>query len=269
MRCLSLPSLTLALLALVGCRHGSPEVSPTTGRLRLSSAEVDSLWAAAVAQYQKRDWRKAGTALERVQLEMPIGDGRIPLARFYLAESRLGEKSNLQAVREFRRVADEFPGDSLAAPALLRAGDAYLALWRRPELDPTYGQTAYATYQELVSRYPNTPSATTAGARLLDLDNRFAFKEYKAALFYVRLKAWDSAILYLKDIVATWPRAAVVPEALTRLVESYRALAYVEDVTETCAYFRRQWPQAPKLAETCPVPKEAAAPAPGEIKKGP
>ena len=227
------------------------------------------MWTQAVALYQKRDWRKAGTALERVQLEMPITDKRIPVARFYLAESRLGEKSNLQAVREFRRVSDEFPSDTLAAPALLRAGDAYLKMWRRPELDPTYGHSAYATYQELVSRYPGTESAKTADLRIKDIENRFAIKEYKAALYYIRFKALDSAILYLRNIIATWPRAETVPDALEKLVGAYRTLGYVEDTNETCAYFRRQWPDSPKLAVTCPESKDSAAAPAAEIKKGP
>jgi len=267
MRRVLLPLLAVSLLA-AACGRGGPDVSPTAVRLRLTASEVDSLWNEALALYQKDDWRKAGTALERVQLEMPTTDGRALLARFYLAESRLGEKSNLQAVREFRRVSDEFPTDTLAPVALLRAADSYLALWRRPELDPTYGHTAYATYQELVTRYPTAPAAATAAERLKDLDNRFAWKEYKAALFYVRIKAMDSAILYLRDIVATWPHAEIVPEALTKLVEAYRGLGYVEDTSETCTYFRRQWPDAPKINDTCPVPKEPT-PAPGESSKGP
>lgn len=262
-----LPSFAAALLVLAGC-HGTPEVSPTAGRLRLSNVEVDSLWANAVALYQKQDWRKAGTALERAQLEMPFNDKRIPLARFYLAEARLGEKSNLQAVREFRRVSDEFPTDSLAAPALLRAGDAYLKMWRRPELDPTYGQSAYATYQELVGRYPGTEAAKTGELRIKEIENRFAIKEYKAALYYIKFKAIDSAILYLRNIIATWPRADVVPDALVRLVAAYRGLGYVEDTNETCTYFRRQWPDSPKLASSCPEPKDTAA-APVAEKKGP
>ena len=81
----------------------------------------------------------------------------------------------------------------------------YADLWRRPELDPSYGQTALATYQELLNRYPGHTAAKRAQERIDDLQERFAFKEYKAALYYMRLKAYDSAILYLKDLVATYP----------------------------------------------------------------
>lgn len=139
-----------------------------------------------------------------------------------------------------------------------------------PRVDPTYGQSAYATYQEVVTRYPGTESAKTADLRIKDIENRFAIKEYKAALYYIRFKAYDSAILYLRNIIVTWPRAETVPDALGKLVATYRVLGYVEDTNETCAYFRQQWPTSPKLAESCPVAKDSVATTPAaESKKGP
>jgi outer membrane protein assembly factor BamD len=127
----------------------------------------------------------------------------------------------------------------------------YADLWRRPELDPSYGQTALATYQELVNRYPGTNAASRAQARIADLQERFAYKEYRAALYYFKLKAYDSAILYLKDVVATYPRAAVASEALVKLVQAYQKLGYKEDVEETCGYIRRFHPDAAKRYRVC------------------
>ena len=88
-----------------------------------------------------------------------------------------------------------------------------------PSLDPSYGQSALATYQELINRYPNTPAALKAKQRIADLEESFAKKEYKAAQFYLRLKAYDSAILYLRDLIATYPRTSLIPEALIKLIE--------------------------------------------------
>ena len=121
-------------------------------------------------------------------------------------------------------------------------GDVYADLWRRPELDPSYGQTALATYQELLNRYPGSTPAKRAQDRIDDLKERFAYKEYKAALYYFRLKAYDSAILYLKDVVATYPARRDRSDALIKLVQAYRTLGYKEDVQETCGYIRRFHP---------------------------
>jgi outer membrane protein assembly factor BamD len=193
-----------------------------------------------------------------VLLELPPGDPRSAQAHLFLGEAQLALGSNLEAAREFRKVSDDTPNDPLAPEALLRAGDAYADLWRKPELDPSYGQTALATYQELLNRYPGGTPAKRAQERIEALQERFAYKEYRSALYYMRLKAYDSAILYLKDLVATYPRSKVAPDALIRLVQAYRTLGYKEDVAETCGYIRRFHSGAPGAGKACPADPAAS-----------
>jgi outer membrane protein assembly factor BamD len=216
-------------------------------------AQVDSLWQASLRSVRLGQWDRVSSTLERLALEFPPGDARAVQARYYLAECYLAKGDQLGASREFRRVSDETPNDPLAPVALLRAGDAYTELWRKPELDPTYAQTALATYQELVNRYPGSLAASRARAQIDFLNSRFAYKQYRAALYYYRLKAYDSAILYLKDVVATYPRSDIAPTALIKLISAYQKLGYAEDVKETCGYLRRFHPNAPGVDEACPL----------------
>lgn len=250
MRC---PFVILAVL-LAACGGGprrAPAASPAPASA--SSAMLDSLWRQAEAAVRHGKWDDAGKLIDRLLLEFQPGDSRIARAHYYLGEAYYAQGRNLEAAREFRKASDETPNDPIAPDALLRLGDVYSDLWRRPELDPTYGQTALATYQELLNRYPGAAAAKRAQARINDLNERFAYKAYRAALFYFRLKAYDSAILYLKDLVANYPKAAVVPEALVKLVQAYKTLGYREDVQETCGYIRRFHPRTPGAREVCPT----------------
>jgi outer membrane assembly lipoprotein YfiO len=218
-----------------------------------SAATIDSLWAQAERAVRHGKWGDAEKLLNRVILEFSPGDRRVALAHSYLGEALFAQGRQLEAAREFRKASDETPNDPIAPEALLRLGDVYSDLWRRPELDPTYGQTALSTYQELLNRYPGSNAAKRAELRIAELNERFAFKAYKAAMFYFRLKAYDSAILYLKDLIATYPKAAVAPDALVKLVQAYRKLGYGEDVQETCDYIKRFHPKAPGASEVCPA----------------
>ena len=244
-----------ALLLLAGCggRSGKGNAAPApvtaTGA---SAATIDSLWSRAEWAVHHGKWGDAEKLLDRVNLEFSPGDPRVGRAHYYLGEALFAQKRQLEAAREFRKASDETPNDPIAPEALLRLGDVYADLWRRPELDPTYGQTALSTYQELLNRYPGSSAAKRGQLRVAELNERFATKEFKAGMFYFRLKAYDSAILYLKDVVATYPKATVVPEALIKLVQAYKALGYREDVQETCGYIRRFHPRAPQVGEVCP-----------------
>ncbi len=242
--------VALVLLAACGGR-GEPQLTPGANGV-LSAATLDSLWAANAELLRQEEWSKAATMLERLQLEFPSNDPRRAEMRLRLGDARLGDKSYLQAVREYRRLSDEFPTDTLAPYGLLRAGEAYARMWRRPELDPTYGAQALATWQELTTRFPASGAAKLAATRITEVEEKFAFKEFKAATFYLKYKAYDSAILYLKDLVANYPRSAIVPRALTELIGAYKTLGYEEDTRDTCVYFRRNHPDAPNLDAVCP-----------------
>jgi outer membrane protein assembly factor BamD len=218
-----------------------------------SPAMIDSLWRQAEAAARQGKWGDVEKLIGRVLLELSPGDPRIPQAHYWLGEAYFARGRQLEAAREFRKASDDTPNHPLAPEALLRVGDVYADLWRRPELDPTYGQTALATYQELVNRYPASSAAKRAQLRIVELNERFAYKTYRAAIFYYRLKAYDSAILYLKDLIANYPKATVAPEALVKLVQAYRTLGYREDVQETCDYIRRFHPKAPGAREVCPT----------------
>jgi outer membrane assembly lipoprotein YfiO len=243
------------MVVLTGCLFkGKPKPPPPMETVETTRLRADSLWVAANDHFRHGRWSKTSKALDRALLIMDYADPRRSRGHFMMGEALFAQSNPLQAVREFRRVADENAADPLAPDALVRAGDAYADLWKRPELDPTYGETAMTTYREALERYPGTPAAQRASTRILTLQERFAEKEFKTAMFYFRLKAYDSAILSFRSLVATYPRTQIVPEALVKLVETYARLEYVEDLKETCEYIQRFFPDTYPRAQTrsCP-----------------
>jgi len=239
------------VLVVAGCPHAPrPRVMATAPETELNRA---------MEMVRRGDYRHAQLVLQRLTFEFAPGQAEVAAARYYLAESYFQLGDRVQAAHEFRKVADEFPASEYAPLALLRAGDANLRLWRRAELDPTYGETALSIYQELSGRYPDSDAAARARPHMRRLQNQFAEKTYKNGMFYLRRKAYDSAIIYFKEVIANYPEAALAPEALLRLVDSYRAIGYTDELQETCAHLRRFYPQAVGLAKSCPADTTATS----------
>ena len=241
--------LGLATFA-VGCGHAPRPPAVTTPERELDGA---------MALIRRGDFRRAQVVLMRLNFEFTPGQPEAAAARYYLAECAFQLGDRVTAAHEFRKVADEFPATEYAPLALLRSGDANLRLWRRAELDPAYGETALSIYQELTSRYPASEAAARARPHVRRLQNQFAEKAYKNGMFYMRRKAFDSAIIYFKDVIANYPDAALAPDALLRLVDSYRAIGYKDEMQETCAHLRRFYPQATGLAKSCPADTTGAS----------
>src|SRR5438876_4044549 len=243
----------MALAGAAACRPGGR----TPQAPRAVAPDVDR--RRAMDLFHRGDFRRAQTILQRVTFELTPGTPELAEVRYYLAECSFQLGDYVQAASDFRKVADEFSTTEFAPPALLRAGDANLRLWRRPELDPSYGETALAIYQELAGRFPDSDAAARGRVHVRRLENQFAEKTYKTGIFYLRRKAFDSAIIYFKDVIANYPTADRAPDALLRLVDSYRAIGYKQELQETCEHLRRFYPKAAGLDRTCPATADSSA----------
>jgi outer membrane protein assembly factor BamD len=219
---------------------------------------ADSVFRTAMRQYRRGDFSSARENFALV-LTNPGSDPLAAEASYYQAECDFADGLYLEAAREFRRVADEHASHPLAPDALLRAGDAQAQLWQDPELDPEYGQAATSTYRELVARFPDSRAAQRAAMKLVRLADMFADKDYRSGRFYQRLKAYDSAILYFRGVVADYPQSRYAPQALLRLVEVYRVLNYADERRDTCDHLHRYYPQTAGLSQACPAPADSAS----------
>lgn len=240
----------VGLVGLVACgSHRSVQAIP----------EPTVMLDRARAAFRHGHFTQAQLLFQRLTFELGPGRPELAEVRYSLAECYFQTGDRVQAAHEFRQVADQFAESPYAPLALLRAGDANLKLWRRPELDPAYGEAALAIYQELVGRYPDSDAAGRAGLHVRQLKERLATKSYKTGMFYLRRRAYDSGIIYFKDVIASYPETSLVPDALLRLVDSYRAIGYTEELHETCDHLRQYYPNTPRLAQVCPADSAGSA----------
>jgi outer membrane protein assembly factor BamD len=239
-------TLTSAVVAaatmLTACRGGFKLNRYTTSQ---------SLYAAAMSQYQNKHWSNAIAAFEKLTSDLPARDTLLPRAYWYLANAHSREKEHLLAAQSFTRLYDAFPDVTLADDAALEAARSYRRLWRKPALDPTYGETALATYNTLLGLYPTTEHADEARREIADLEEWFATKNYETGMFYFRSKAYDSAIMYFRYVLERWPQVPRARDALLRLAESFQKISYREDYNETCTRLRSSYRADPDVARIC------------------
>lgn len=246
-------ALALLLVAPLACRQPfDPKIYPT----------ADKLYEVALAEFKARRFDNAAKSFEKLTLDLAARDPRLPLAFFYLAQShnQLGE--HLLAATTYNRLVDAFPQDTLVDDALFHSAKAYQREWRRPQLDATYGANAITAYQSLLASFPDSPFAPKARAELTKLDAWQAEKDYDTGYLYLKRKAYDSAIIYFKDVIRLHPNAPKTRDAYLRLLEAYRAIKYTEDARDLCVAMWAAYPNDGEVREDCgPPPPAPAAPA--------
>jgi outer membrane protein assembly factor BamD len=242
--------LALLLAAPLACKPPfDPKIYPN----------ADKLYQAATAEYKARRYDNAAKAFEKLTLDLPARDPRLPLSFYYLAQSQSKQGQNLLAAATYNRLIDAFPQDSLVDDALYLSGQAYQKEWRHPELDATYGNNAVTAYQSLLASYPESPFAAPAQKELNKLDEWLAKKDYTTGYLYLKRKAYDSAILYFKDVIRAHPNAQTTKDAYLRLLEAYRAIKYTEDARDLCDAMRKAYPNDRDVSKACgPAPSKPA-----------
>lgn len=233
--------VTLAMVA--GCHKN--------GFQPLKFPSHQALFDASLAELKKHKWDHAVAGFEKLTTDLPARDPLLPEAYYYLGKAHYGHREYILAAQSFSRVAENFPEDSLADRATYETGVAYSKLWRRPALDPEYGETARSTFQSFLAAYPDSPLRDSAVKQIDRLDEWFASKGYNNGVTYYKRKAYDSGIIYFRDVVKDYPKTDGARKSLIRLVQSYRAIKYKEDVSETCGTLEQRYPGDKDVAKAC------------------
>ncbi len=238
-------------------------VSACSSGFKLSRYRTnESLFSAGLAEYNKKKWDHAVTVFEKLTFDLPARDTLLPLAHWYLAKSHAGRSEHLLAAQAYNRLAESFATDTLADDALYEAAREYQAMWRNPTLDAQYGEQALSAYQTLLGLYPDTDRQPDAAKQIAVLQEWFASKDYESGMYYFRRKAFDSAIIYFKDVIKNYPETNKAKEAYLRLVTAYEVNRYREDKQEVCATLAAKYPADKEVVDACGAPPASVSPTP-------
>ena len=248
----------VASLILAGSFAGIGACRPTFNAANY--ADMASLFKAAMAQYNAKHYDNAAKAFERLTVELPARDARVPVAFFYLAKSQEKTGGRLLAAKSYSRIYEQFPDDTLADDGLYLSGLAYQAMWRKPELDAEYGSSALTQFNTLQALYPNSPFAARAAQQVAKLDEWFATKDYLTGTHYIKRKAYDSAIIYFKDVIRLHPTAPRARDAYLALHSAYLDINYKDDARDLCNDMRKAYPSDRDVLRECgPAPPATAS----------
>ncbi len=200
--------------------------------------------------YEKSEYAKAIEKFKDLIYKYP-GSELVEQARYYLADSYYLRKDNILASSEFELLNREFPQGRFADISLFKAGLAYASMSRRVERDQTETKKAMDTFQNLLTKYPNTEYADTVRDHLNLLKDKLAQKEYKAALFYFEAQMYDSAIIYLKSVISNYSESTAMPATLYYLCKASRSMGYPDDADDALAWLCKDYPESLEAKELC------------------
>lgn len=228
---------------------------------------------------------------EEIYVERPVVD-------LYNSAQDLLEKGEYKkAAKEFDEVERQHPYSPWAVQAQLMSAyahyqanqydDAVIALDRFIELNPANPDVPYAYYlralsyyerisdinrdqemtekakrafEDLLSRYPNTPYGKDARIKLDLTIDHLAGREMVVGRYYQRQGRYIGAANRFRTVVERYPTTTHVPEALLRLAEIYTALGLTDQANNMAAVLAYNYPDSEWYADAYSLVGNAGKP---------
>jgi len=254
--------VVLLLAAVVyGCGMPPVPVAKTSARYDYEAGRV---------ALEAKRYLDAQTFLKRF-LDLNPGHAVADSAQLLLGLAQFRGGSFAESAVEFAILVREFPRSELRDDAAYHECMAFFEQMRPAQLDPTFAERARGCFNEFLLRFPESSLGDEARARLLEISDRLAEKEYRTADMFMSLKHYDSALVYADEILTRYASSTWVPRALLLRARALARLKRSNEAQETLQRFLSAFPQHPLVAEARDLLQQLRgqpAPAPTEPDDG-
>lgn len=203
--------------------------------------DVDTLYTAAQATLQRREYKLAAAQFDEVERQHPYSVWA-RRAQLMSAYSYYVSQNYSEAILSAQRFLSLHPGSREAPYAYYVVAVSYYEQIASVERDQKTTGKALDALQELIRRYPNSEYAADARLKVDLTRDHLAGKEMEVGRFYQANKQFLAAVIRFRSVVDQYNTTSHTPEALHRLVECYLSLGLPEEAKKSAAVLNYNYP---------------------------
>lgn len=208
--------------------------------------DADTQFEIAKRVYNKKHYSDSVIEFQKLIFNYP-GYAYIDSAQYLLAMSYFKDKDYASAAAEFRKLVSSFPTSSLSDEAFFMVGLCDYELSPKPELDQKYTFMAIEGLESFLDEYPESELVSEAQRLLLEARSKLAKKAYKNGELYVKMKEYDSALIYLDEVIDNYSDTPWAGWALFQKGEVYRLKKKNNEAKEYYQKVISDFPQSPAV----------------------
>jgi outer membrane protein assembly factor BamD len=178
----------------------------------------EELYQLGEADLEKKRFAESREHFRKV-VERHPNSSYAPRARFLIGEAFYRDAEFDKAAKEFEAFLAFYPRHEIADLVQYRYAMAYYDQIKPIEQDQRLAAKAMEQFRRLVKDYPESRYATDALAKIEVCRGRLAQKEVWVAAWYIGQGNPSGARSRLEKVIKDYPRAPVIPEALSLLAD--------------------------------------------------
>ena len=122
-----------------------------------------------------------------------------------------------EATDSFEKIIEQYPESELVDEARFQIGLCAAEASVEAPYDQTKTQESIEEFEEFIEEHPEAEKTDTAKQLVDELREKKAESIFSAAKFYEKVKKYESAAIYYRQILADYPDSSWAPKALERI----------------------------------------------------
>lgn len=184
-----------------------------SGRIDTTEMTPEQRLAYAINLYNNEDYEESVKEFEALVIQYP-GSSIVDDAQYYLAISRYQRKEYILAAYQFSRLIKSMPSSEFLADAQFMLADCYYQLSPNFSLDQQYTKKAVEEFQVFIDVFPLNPKVSEAEAKIKELNDKLAKKEFDTARIYEKLEYYNASLKYYDNVMEVYHDTQYAPLAL-------------------------------------------------------
>jgi outer membrane protein assembly factor BamD len=240
----------LLSLVLMGCAstEDADTIAADTGE--------QQIYDQAQRYLRSSNWDLAVRTLQALESRYPFGRyaEQAQLEIIYAHYNAWEHEAAVEAADRFIRLHPQHPNVDYAyymkGLAAYTSNDDIMARFLptdEAERDMTRAREAFAEFAQLVSRFPESPYAADARARMVHLRNLLARHEIIVANYYFRRGAYLAAVNRGRYVVENFQRTPAVADGLAVMAQGYILLGMNDLAEDTIGVLAMNYPDHPNI----------------------
>ncbi|WP_006292348.1 outer membrane protein assembly factor BamD [Holospora undulata] len=229
----TLSYLWLFLMVFSGCRDSE--------RI-YQQKPLSTLYKKAVNELKKEDFKEASLNFDEIERQYPYSSWA-PHSQLMSAYCSFKAQEFSKSIATLETFLALHPASPSAKYAHYLRALCYYTDMLSPERDSENALLALQGFQEICQRFPYSDYARDAEVKIDFIQEHLACQEMLIIKDYMKRKEFISAFQRLSFLVGSYPKSALIPEALYRLVECHIVLGFPGLTYKTFTLLKYNFPK--------------------------
>ena len=185
------------------------------------------LTARAIEYFQKERYQLAEEEFQKIRDRYPFSP-YATVAELRLADCKYYRGIYEEAIPLYQDFEKLHPTNEAIPYVIFQIGSCYYNLMDTPDRDQTATKNMIATYERLITRYPDSPFTLEAEKRIKEGRALLAEHEWVVAQWYFRTDQLTQGVKRLENIISLYSDTPIYPSAVKELLKYEYVYEYMK-----------------------------------------